>query len=37
MKRTPAFIIGKNGHLILRDSKKFEALICSMGLKTNTN
>jgi preprotein translocase subunit SecA len=37
LRKTPTFIIGKNAHLILRDSKKFEALICSMDLKTNTN
>ena len=37
LKKPPVFIIGKNAHLILRDSKKFEQLILSMGLKTNTN
>jgi hypothetical protein len=37
LRKIPVFIIGKNAHLVLRDSKKFEQLILSMGLKTNTN
>ena len=37
LRRTPVFIIGKNAHLVLRDSKKFEQLALSMGLKTSTN
>jgi preprotein translocase subunit SecA len=37
LRGVPVFIIGKNAHLVLRDSKKFEQLILSMGLKTNTN
>ena len=37
LRNTPTFIIGKNSHLILRDSKKFEGLIGSMDLLTNTN
>jgi hypothetical protein len=37
LRNIPVFIIGKNAHLVLRDSKKFEQLILSMGLKTNTN
>src|SRR6202451_1121447 len=37
LRNIPVFIIGKNAHLVLRDSKKFEQLIISMGLKTNTN
>ena len=37
LRNIPIFIIGKNAHLVLRDSKKFEQLILSMGLKTNTN
>ena len=37
LRNIPVFIIAKNGHLVLRDSKKFEQLILLMGLKTNTN
>lgn len=37
IRQIPTFIIGKNGHLTLRDSKKFESLIKSVGLQINTN
>ncbi len=37
LRNIPVFIVGKNAHLVLRDSKKFEPLILSMDLKTNTN
>jgi hypothetical protein len=37
LRKIPVFIIGKNGHLTLRDSKKFESLIKSVDLEINTN
>ena len=37
LRNISVFIIGKDTHNVLRDSKKFEWLILSMGLKTNTN
>ncbi|KEJ83066.1 Helicase conserved C-terminal domain containing protein [Oxytricha trifallax] len=31
------FVVGKNEHLVLRDEKKFESIITSLGLNVNVN